>query len=80
MTALGIAHGRADADPEAPSVEVPAGGTFVVEDGQVYEVERTSVLPVSCRCTDGRHTGYRGDGTLHTAYVHTYSLTSAVRS
>lgn len=74
-----LAFSKPDADPEAASVEVPAGGVFVVEEGNVYPVERTSVLPVSCACTDGRHQGYRGDGKPHTAFVHTYSLTSGTR-
>lgn len=95
MTALGISHSRTDADTDAPTLAdvldlAVIGGlvtreqvdamTAVLDHGQAYDIDRTSVLPVSCRCTDGRHSGYRGDGTLHTAYVHTYSLTSTVRS
>lgn len=94
MTNLAIAHSRpdADADPLTLSAildlavecglvtrEQVEATTGVVDHGEVYDVDRTSVLPVSCRCEDGRHRGYRGDGALHTAYVHTYSLTSAVR-
>ena len=94
MTALGIAHSRADADTEAPTLadvlaiaiatrlvtrEQVDAMTAVLDHGQAYDVERTSKIPVSCACTDGRHRGYRGDGKPHTAWVWTYSFTSGVR-
>lgn len=94
MTTFAPGFTRPDADPEAPTLAdvldlAVVGGlvtreqvdamTAVLDHGQAYDIDRTSAIPVSCACADGRHRGYRGDGRPHTAWVHTYSFTSGVR-
>lgn len=78
MTALGIAHSRPDADTEAETVPVPAGGVWITHDGETFAPDRTSVVHVACYCTDGSHQTC-GNGARHMVRVVTYVVTTGVR-
>ena len=45
---------RPELEP-VPPVEAPGTGTYVVEDGEVYEVEDARTIWYACRCAGGQH-------------------------
>lgn len=74
-----LAFSKPDADPEAASVQVPAGGVWITDDGDTFAPDHTSTVRVWCYCTDRTHQTY-GPGPRHQVEVTTYVVTTAVRS